>query len=342
MCNGHVSRVGLAVLAAAAAAGCDASLPVQRYPAFYDPALKAVAVTVFANATPRERAGEFMADRLAAALKANGTYEVLGPRELKARLAEAKVPLPPEADLQDALAALRRLGGIQAVITGTVKGFSADRGSYYEVDDVYGPGFGWGYWPHWRYYGSYGVVRQYSYTYAYVSVAAELIRVSDGKTIHSMPAPLAARLRSRSGADRTGDEMLAETADAVAYGLVEEFAVVPKTLKIPKGETLRTARPRGDGELKFTNDFRPDEEQMVVVLHLPAEADRNTFRLAITPKKTEEVLAEETFTWSAEDAARSFTFSPRKLAEAAKREDFEVRLYVGDELALKRGFEIEK
>ena len=342
MRSDHVSLVGLAVLAAVAAAGCDAALPVQRYPAFYDPALGTVAVTVFANATPRQRAGEFMADRLTAALKANGTYNVTGPKELKAKLAKAEILLRPEADVQDTVAALRKLGGIQAVVTGTVRDFSADRGSYYEVDNWYGPGYGWGYSSHWRHYGSYGIIRQYSYTYAHVSVAADLIRVSDGKTIHSTPAPLAARLRSGTGADRTGDEMLTETADAVAGGLVEEFAVVPKTLRISRSKTLRTARPGEDGELKFTNDFRPDEEQMVVVLHLPAEADRNTFRLAIAPKKSEEVLAEETFTWSAADGTRKFVFSPRKLAEAAKGDDFEVRLYVGDELALKRGFEIEE
>ncbi|MGB2820408.1 MAG: hypothetical protein WBF17_05470 [Phycisphaerae bacterium] len=346
MCNGRAFRVGLAVLAAAAVGGCDATLTLQRYPAFYDPALKSVAVAPFANATLRAEAGDFLANRLAEALKANGTYEVVGPAELKASLAAADIALPANADTEAVLAALRKLGGIQAVITGTVKGFSTDHGSYVEVDDWYSPAYGagywrYGYWHHGYYGGISASIRRYSYTYAYVSATAGMVLVADGKTIHATPAPLAARLRSHPDVDRTGDEVLAETAAAVAARLVEEFAVVPWELKVSPGKVVRTARPGKDGQLEFTNDFRPDDEQMVVVLHLPAEADRNTFRLAIAPKKGEGVLVEETITWSAADRTRRFVFSPRKLAEGAKGDDFEVRLYVGDELALKRGFEIE-
>jgi len=331
-----------AVLACFVAAGCDTTMTVQRYPAFYDPSLKSLAVLPFTNATLHARAGEFLAGRLAAALQANGTYEVTGPEELKAKLAAAKIALPPKAAAGAMLAAVRKLGGIQAVLIGTVTGFSADRGSTVEIDDWYGPGFGWGYWRHGHhYYGSYATARQYYYTHAYVSAGASMVRVADGRTIHATVSPLAARVRSRGDVDRTRSEVLSEAADAVVRALVGEFAVAPTRLKISRGKTLRTARPQEGGTLELTDDFRADEDTMCVLVRLPAEADRNPFRLTITEKKHHKVLAEETFTWSAKDETRQFTFSPRKLAEAAGGEKFRVTLHLRDEPVVDRGFKIE-
>ena len=347
---------GLALLAAGAA-GCSATLPVQQYPPFYDPELKTVAVLAFANKTLHPKAGEHLSGRLAEALRDNGTYEVVDPEALKTKLLEADLTPAPGADAEAVAAALRKLGGIDAFLIGEVTGFAAERGSYAEVweDPWYGPGYGgsgrwgwgWGYrrWhPYWGYglSGHYPVYRRYSHTNAYVAARAALVRTADGSTIHATPVPLAAHLRSVDEPPRMRDELLMDAAAAVADGLVGTFAIVPKRLKVSKGKTLRTARKRPDGELKFTDDFRAGETELVVVLRLPPAAARNAFRIVLARKKDPQPVAEETVVWSADDEALELAFSLPALVEAAGTGDFEARLYAGETLVLKRGFEIDK
>jgi hypothetical protein len=332
------------LLLAAAVGGCAAEVTVRQYPPFYDPELKSVAVVPFANDTLRARAGEFLANRVAAALKANGTYTVAGPRELKARLRSAGVSLPDEPDASTAAAALRRLGGIQAFVTGRVTALSADRVSYVGFDNS----FYWGYgrW-HRRYRHGFGLglgygYRPYTRTQACAAAEAALIRVADGSTIHATAAPVGARISSWDEPPKLADEALAEAADAVARGIVRAFAVVPRKLRLDVDKTLRTARRTEGGELKFTDDFRAAEKEMVVALRLPAPARRNPFRLAIAKRSVDQPLVEREFVWSAKDAEREFVFSPSKLAEAAGPGHFEARLHSGPQLVLKRGFEIEQ
>jgi hypothetical protein len=350
-----------AILVAALAAGCSAKLTVQNYPPFYDPALKSVAVVGFANRTLRAKASEFFTERLVESLRANGTYEVIGPKELDTRLEEAKLVLSDGADAKTIAETLRKLGGVQAFLIGTVTGFAAGSGTYVDVyDGGYGPGYGWygpgygwggwgGYgWGHRGYWGYgysgyyYPTYREYSYSQAYVAATAALIGVADGKMIHTTPAPLAARFSSSSEPPKLADEVLADASQAVAARFVHEFAVVPREIKINKGKSLRTARRKEDGELKHTGDFRAGEEEMYVVVRLPRAADRNTFRLVITRKKRDEPLIEETFIWSGDNDALEFRFSPRELAEAAGTGDYEAKFYAsGDKPVLKRGFEIK-
>lgn len=331
----------LAVLLAVG--GCTAEVTVRQYPGFYDPALKSIAVVGFANDTLRPRAGEFLAGRLAAALKANGTYAVAGPRELRARLRAAGLDLPDEADPQTLAATLRKLGGVQAVVTGSVRAFGADRVSYLDLDDGYSWGYGAGHWGYRRRFG-WGIgytYRRHTDTRAHVAADAALIRVADGTTIHATPAPVAARVRSRAHPPKLTDEVLAQASDAVAGAIVEAFAVVPKTLRLNVAKALRTARRTRDGRLKFTDDFRTSEAEMVVVLRLPPPAGRNPFRLAVAARGADEPLAERDFVWSAKDASREFVFSPARLAKATGPGHFEVSLHSGRRLVLKRDFEIE-
>jgi len=338
----RASRLVVSALLAASACGCSATMTVRHYPPFYNPAMKKVAVVPFANATLNPKAGEFLAERLAEAMKENGTYEVTGPKDLSAGMAAAKLKLAPGADVKTTAAALRKLGGVQAFLAGTVKGFSADRSSYMEVEDRYGSGFGWGYTPRGNYYGGRLLYRQRSYTHAYVAATAELVRVSDGKILHATPATLMVRLHSSDQPAKTKEEALVEAARAAAEKLVEEFAVVPRQIKVRKKDALSTARPRPGRMPKSTGKFRADAGEMYVLVRLPAAADRNALRLTITRKGDDKPLAEESFTWAASDGTRRFTFSPRKLAEAARGAgDFEAKLYLDDRAVLKRKFEIE-
>ena len=331
------------LLAAAGLAGCETKLAVRQYPAFYDAELKTVAVLPFANRTLRPEAGTYVAQRLAAALAANGTYEAIGPDEVNDRLQAAGLSLP--ADPAAAADVLRQLGGIQAFISGTVTAFSADRSAYVDVDRGYvfgGYGWGYGYHPWWGVGWEHPWVEYHHYVQASVAATAALVRTADGKTIHAPAAPAAVRLVSYGRPPETIDEALMRAADCVAKELLEHFAVVPRQLTIDPGKALRTARPTADGRTRFTDDFRPDDEQMYVVVALPRAAARNPFRLVVTRKDADEALAETAFDWPAGETTRRFVFSPAKLAAQAGQGKYYVKLYAAATLVAKRDFEIER
>jgi len=344
------------------AGGCKTMLPVRQYPSFYDPSIRTVAVVDFANSTLRGPAGTFLSRRLADALKANGTYRVIGPAELKGKLAAAGASIPQGAGPDDVAGALRGLDGIDAFITGTVSGFTADRSTQIEVDYFgyhggYGA-YGWPYrsYPHgWGGYGwyghryghgygwGYGHPRYWTYdvTRAHVAASAALVRTADAATLHETPIALSARLRSEDPAT-TADEVLTAAADAVAARIVEAFAIVPKRIKVESDKLLRTARPGAADRLEFTDRFRAGEQKMLAVIRLPRAAARNVFRLAVTRKKDDDVLAETQFEWSARDGSRGFPFSPEQLIESGDTDEYEVKLYAEDQLVIKRKFEIKR
>ena len=206
---GFMRALGMTVALAAAAtmAGCGkAKLTVMHYPVFFDPAIKTVAVLPMANRSLHPMAGKFLADRLAARLQANGTYKVISPANLTNRLAAKKIDLPSGATPTQAAEVMRKLGGIDAFITGTVTQFGAGRGTYTEVYDEpypYDGYYGYGYGRRWhrhdgyygRYYGGYygggyyPVYRTYTYSQAYVAAGATMYRVSDAAPIYSTPTP---------------------------------------------------------------------------------------------------------------------------------------------------------
>ena len=92
--KGLSCRLVAVSLLVSAVGGCNAKLTVDRYPDFYDPELKSVAVVPFANLTQEPQAGTFLAERLAEALRANGTYQAVGPAELNSMLAKVNLALP--------------------------------------------------------------------------------------------------------------------------------------------------------------------------------------------------------------------------------------------------------
>ncbi len=329
-----------------AVAGCDTRMTVQRYPEFYTPQLKTVAVLPFVNDSLNPEAGRFATDRVAAALKANGTYTVLDPRELKARLDAAGIALPPATDAAAVREAIRRLGDVQAYLTGRVAAFSAD--TYTRVDTTYGYAQvgnygGWGRRRGWGYGGgtTFPIYSYSTYSQAYVALSARLTETAGGDVLHATVAPVSARATSRDAPPPTLGEMLGRATDQAAGALVGQFAIAPVTVKVRGGRDLRTARRLGDGTLKNTNDFRADEPEMVVVLHLPPAADRNAFRLAVWREHGQRELAGAGFTWSRGGPSREFVFSPRQLAEAAGKGDYEVRFLAGTRTVMRAKFKIK-
>ncbi len=330
---------GLALAVALIGVGCTATIPVQLYPHFYDPQIKKVAVVPFANETLHPNAGMFVAGRLASALKANGTYEVLGPEEVKFLLADAGTYLTVEADIREVAEKLRGLGGIDAFVVGTVTAFSSERGSMTDYEsDFYGSD------PGYRAYGRYPYPYAYSHIYVYahgVSAAyAAMIRVADGEVLHATAGPVGYRIQSFRHPPPTANEVLIAATGGTVDRLVAEFAIVPAELRVNAEKVLRTARRGDGGKLDFTSDFRPADGQMVVSVALPGEAARNPFRLDVRKQGAEGVLASKEFTWSAGDRTREFAFSPGELVVAAGAGRFEVSLYSAQRQAVTRSFDV--
>ncbi len=348
-----LARVSGLLLLVAAMAGCDDSeLLVQRYPVFYDAAIKTVAVLPLENHSLHPMAGTFLADRLGDSLRANGTYKVITPKELAGRLSTAGVTMPTKADPEQMADTLQKLEGIDAFLTGTVSRFGAGQGTYTEVyDDPWvDRGYYGGYYDrHHRrgYHGGgwrreyYPVYRRYTYSQAHVSASARMYRVSDAELIYASPAPIAARLTSTEGISPMVDEILAETADIVARGIVATFAIVPRMLKLDKNDVLRPAIRTSDGRVKHTTNFKPGNDGIYIEVSLPPAADRNDFRLAVARKK-QSPIAEQAFTWDRTESTREFFFALPSVAEAGGgKGDYEVRLYSDDTMAMERGIKIK-
>lgn len=348
-----VARVSGLLLLVMAMAGCDDSeLLVQRYPVFYDAAIKTVAVLPFENHSLHPMAGTFLADRLGDSLRANATYKVITPKELAGRMSAAGVIMPTKAGPEQMAETLRKLEGIDAFLTGTVTRFGAGQGTYTEVYDdpwidrgyyggyygrhhhrgYYGGGYGRGYYP---------VYRRYTYSQAHVSASARMYRVADAGLIYASTAPIAARLTSTDGISPLVDEVLAETADIVARDIVATFAIVPRILKLDEDDVLRPAIRKSDGQLKYTTDFRPGDDGIYIVVSLPPAADRNNFRLAVARKK-QPPIAEQPFTWDRAEATREFFFALPSVAETGGgKGDYQVRLYSGDTVEMERKIKIK-
>jgi hypothetical protein len=336
----------LALPLLAAGAGCSATFAVRHYPEFYDPQIRNVAVVPFANSTPSPQAGQFVAERLAEALRVNGTYTVTGPREVAAKLAEAKVALPPAVDPKAWAETLRKAGLTGEFIFGAVRGFSSDRSTYVVAEDYWDEGPGWG-WRHQRGYGygyggGYTVYRQYTYVDGYAAAEASMFHIADGQTVYAMPGPLADRVRCGEPCATTSGQAVMVATDRLAAKMVFVFAVTPMELEVSKSDTLRTARKREDGQWKFTSDFPVAGPTMFVIVRLPQEAARNDFRVVVARAKDPKPAAEHVFQWGPRDETITIGFEPAKVAEAGGGPGaYEVRLYCNGNFVLKQSIDLE-
>ncbi len=117
-------------------AGCAKQITVSRYPAFYDPNIKTIAVVPFENHSNRKYIGHMIADHLTAALTANQTYKVLGPVQLRRTLKDLKLPRIRQENYKQIAAELGKAGNLQAFIGGQVLG-STTIGSDTPAENTY-------------------------------------------------------------------------------------------------------------------------------------------------------------------------------------------------------------
>lgn len=297
--------------------GCSKKIWVRQYPIFYSPELKTVAVAPFQSVRYGTLAGRIFADKLAAHLKANGTYQVVNPADLVATSRPIFARDRNREWIGGLLEELRKRQDIDAVIIGEVETFRAASYEYsYPVYHRYPSYLG-----HYGYH-EFGYHRWYHYDYQYavrseatVAVWASMIRVSDGETIHSTPSLLAATLYdSEYPGEENAFHLLDRAADRIVDDLLEQFAIVPMEVKIKPREDFRTASGFHNGRWKYTDKFSLDDETMFIVMRLPPAADRNPFKLTIARKDTGDILEEVDFVWDRSEPVRPLEFSPRDLA----------------------------
>ncbi len=319
----------------AAGAGCSTKIAIVQYPPFYTPEMKTIAVVPFRNQSTGKNAGAIVADKLAAALMANGAYKVFNRNDLKTLMDENDLKIALAEDASAAATTFRKHTSVQAILTGSVTTFSATSNKQQRRDPVYatnrqGRQYIQGY-------------RTYVHTRneANVSVTAALIRVSDGGTVYATPQPAWSRVASQGSPPRKDPfACCAEAADSVVRQLLVQFAPTRKVIEVNRDEALRTASELYDNKWTFVSNFRPQDEKMYVVLALPPSCDRNRFRLVIVRKGQRQELAAQDIVWSKKYKGFGYTFSPEQIAAKGGPGEYEVKFYSGPEPLIIRPFSI--
>jgi hypothetical protein len=329
------------VMLAGALCGCEAKTKVIQYPTFYTSDLKTVAVVPFRNQSQDQNAGDIVSDRLANGISATETYKVYNRNDLKALMDEKDLQLVLCDDTAQAADAFKRIGKVQALLTGTVTTFSTTTRSEPRQEPIYGYTRNGG-----MYIAGY---RNYVFTRneATVSVTANLIRVSDGTTIYAMATPAECTWYAEGsppGLDPHG--CLASATDKAIAKLVEEFSVVQKEVKLPIDKCCRLASDYYDGKWEYTDSFSLAKPKMFAVIMLPANCDRNSFRLTVVRKDQRTDLAEVQFTWDRKDSeqkGKGFELNARDIAEKGGGPgDYTLKFYSGPEPIITRNFHISE
>ena len=329
--------IGLLVLAAGLG-GCTKEIPIYRVPAFWQPGeFEAIAVMPFRNASTYPNAGEAVTAGLAAHLAANGTYDrVYNPRDLEMLLSERDLR---DYDDGDVPGLLEGINDVQVALTGTVLIMEGVEDREWRREPIYKTDRS----------GNQRVVdyRKFYYykNHATLSVTASLVSIRTGQTLHSTLTPITAQVESEGeDPELTLEECVLVALEEVVAGLVSEFAITQGVIEVdPNKAFLITAGDYYDGEWEERTSFAADETEMVVVIKLPYDADRNTFRLAVARKNEREDLAESEFTWSRDYPARGheIVFDPSEIAAAGGGPGpYVVKFYAGDEPVMDKPFTI--
>lgn len=323
---------GCALLAVAASAvGCDGGgrkgkIWIVRYPDFYQPELKSVAVAPFGNRSNARGAGERISDRVSAELTNNRTYEVYTRQHLHGILAEQDLASAGIIDA-DKAKEIGRLKSVQALICGTLDRYGASSRSETRFNTV--PVFG---------QDANGQVvitgfRQVPYTWvhneAVVECSVVVIDTATGQQIAAIHEP--SSLYSEGSPPKYGGADLLRAAEEDQVRRIVQAIAVTRTQIRLKGDVLKTATSLYDQQWDWQRRIVPGDEKFYVVVTLPPEADRNNFRITIVPKDGREVLGEQEFVWSKADATRGFEFPIAPIVEKHAFGEYRAKLYSGPE-----------
>ena len=346
-----------------ALAGCSTSFTARHYPSFYDPNIQTVAVVPFTNETNTQGAGALVADSLARALQANGTYRVLTPRQLRSLMAQNKLTGLSRSDNQKDIEAFRQLGGVQAFITGTVRQDTTISAPYPdgyaypppEIDDELGDDFGDDlgdsfdddpYYPYgpYGYWGApyYDPAYPEYFSHAHVSLEASLVRVSDGAVLYHTTAPVEASADLRSYREIMPRSATVDALSRASAKLVRDLAVVPMEVQANTRTGLKTALGSEADGWTFTSKFSRDDAAMSVVIDLPATVAHNTFRLIVTRReKPDDIILSKDFRWPSGSGQDAVTLSPKKIADSAGPGRYTVSFHAMGVSVMQHNFSIQ-
>jgi len=103
---------------------------------------------------------------------------------------------------------------------------------------------------------------------------------------------------------------------SVVGSLTEEFAVVNKKVKIKFDDAFKLASGCYDGKWEEKKAFRASDKEMLAVLNLPRDCDRNRFRITVIRRGERKDLATVDVLWSSRFPAvgKEFALSPADIA----------------------------
>jgi hypothetical protein len=302
----------LVAAAFACSAGCTKEITIIRYPPFWTPQLKSIAVVPFRSAD--KQVGEQLADELANSIRATGTYRVFNRSEIEemAKLQDLQIAF---GDDQVVLAAqLRKITAlnVQAIVQGRVTNCTATT----HDEERQEPIMIWD--ARSKQMVPSGAYRTYTFTRNEGNVGATAALIDlNGKTIHATGQP-ATCMQWAQGSPPEMDPFACRSAamTSVVQQLVEEFAVVRKKIDIDLDKTLKLATCCYDGKWDDRKSFKVGEPKMVVVLNLPPVCDRNNFRITIIRKGERKDLAVVDVLWSSKFPAvgKEFEFVPADIS----------------------------
>ena len=323
--------------------GCSQQIEITQYPAFYnvdDPSrnIKSVAVLPFRNqATGPDaaKAGDTIAEKLATRLMASGTYEqVYNPKDLGALLDQQDLKIALGGDPEASAAQFRKIGNVQAILTGAVTSYSGSSHTEMRIKPV----------TQFNTATGQTIVRmqpmQVTVSEGVVSASATLLRTSDGSTIHASEPPADARYPSESSGPQA---CLVVASNMVVSKLYQQFAAVRKTVNV-RNDAFKTASELYDGKWTYTDTFRASAPKIFVVLRLPDSCDRNRFRITIVRKGTRRSVTLKNIRWKKgnEEYGVGYEFSPREIErKAGGGGAFVAKFYPGPEPKLFAEFNIE-
>ncbi|MBN2563278.1 MAG: hypothetical protein JXQ75_20350 [Phycisphaerae bacterium] len=308
---------------------------VYRYPDFYRPELKRVAVLPFADRTRSHGVGERISDKVSAILTNNGTYEVYTRAHLKDILAERDLA---DAGIIDADVAMEigRLKSVQALVCGVCDRYETTtrNETRYKPVAVWGKNAqgqrvitGWKKEPY-----------QWTQHDAFVECQAVVIDTATGQQLTAVRDPSSDKTSGSPPKQTTADILRSAEEDQVNR-IVQAIAVVRTPIKL-KGTVLKTATDLYDQEWDWQKQILPEDGHFFVVVKLPPEADRNNFKITIVPKDERQILAEHSFVWAKGQECRGYRFDAKPIVDQHGFGKYQAKLYSGPEPVARYDFSI--
>lgn len=318
-------KTSLLLTAACCFMGCTKTIEINHYPEFYTADLRSVAILPFDNDTLNVRAGQYLTERLAKSLRANGTYKIADPRQIADRLGAEQLKKLPPSDRQAAAGLIGKLDDMQAFIIGTVTTFTSARYTYRRWRSrgyryrryAYGPYL---YYP----------VSYYSHNEGRVRARASLVIISDGSIVSETAVSVGKAVFSDGDPpNMTPDECLVKAAGRVVDRLIDRFAIVRRRVKVPLDKALRTADGRDGDKWRLADRFDANSKGIHIVVSLPSECHKNQFRLEVIETGRTEVLIHKEFVWTNRQREYELVITPRQLGESPAGRTFAITLYSG-------------